>query len=330
MIMSSSILYPLTFEPIYKERVWGGHRLTSLRDPSRPQGFSPEPIGESWELVDLPTDQSIIKAGPLQGTSLKEIVQQWEGALMGPVPLDHGSFPALIKFIDAAEKLSVQVHPDGNAAAQLGGRPKQEAWYILDALPGAIIYLGLKPGTTRQIYEKSLATGHVEDLLVARPVHPGDLIPVLPGTVHAIGAGILLAEVQQPSDTTYRVYDWGRMGLDGQPRQLHLQEALASIHFHDAESQVLDAPSSLTRAELGLFKLTVKTLKPGEEIIIDNEGPTIWLGLEGSVSIKSEVYPSIACSRGSVILVPHACKPTRIETPPEPAKILEVSFSPAG
>src|SRR5512143_1300967 len=211
-------LYPLTFSPILKVRVWGGSRLASLGKPVA----GPEPIGESWELVDLPDDQSVVDAGPLAGARLGQLVRERGAELLGPVPLDGGSFPTLVKTIDAAQTLSVQVHPDAKTAARLGGRPKSEAWYILDAQPGALLYVGLRHGTTRDSYARAVAEGRVEELLVPLPVRRGDLVPVIPGTVHAIGAGVLLAEVQQPSDTTYRLYDWRRLGLDGKPRPLHV------------------------------------------------------------------------------------------------------------
>jgi mannose-6-phosphate isomerase len=300
-------LYPLSFEPLLKERVWGSDRLASLG--KRLPGAAP--YGESWELVDLPAEQSRVAGGPLAGVTLREIVERTPAALLGPVALDAGSFPLLVKYIDAAETLSVQVHPGVASAARLGGRAKSEAWYILDAKPGATIHVGLRPGTTRGELEAALASDRVAELLRVRPVRAGDVIPVAPGTVHAIGAGVLLAEVQQPSDTTYRVHDWGRSGLDGKPRALHVREALECIRF-DAEVPELRAPVAL---DLGPFKLEVVGVDPGLELDLAGEGPLVVVGLEGAARLEG-AWPAagaeLGCRRGRTLLVPHCCRDGRI------------------
>jgi mannose-6-phosphate isomerase len=306
-------LYPLTFSPLLKVRVWGGARLATLGKPGD------EPIGESWELVDLPEDQSVIDAGPLAGTRIGELVRDRCAELLGPVSLDGGSFPVLVKTIDAAQTLSVQVHPDAKTAARLGGRPKSEAWYILDALPGAVLHVGLRQGTTRDSYARAVAAGRVEELLVSLPVRRGDLVPVIPGTVHAIGAGVLLAEVQQPSDTTYRVYDWGRVGLDGKPRALHLEQALESIHFGAPPPE--PAPGEM---DLGVFRLEEIDLDRGRSAALGGAGPRVVVGLEGESRLVCGGAPTLA-PRGRAILVPHACPEVGLEAD-GPARALVIRF----
>jgi mannose-6-phosphate isomerase len=311
-------LYPFVFKPIFKQRVWGGRRLESNLGKALPPN---NPIGESWELSDLPDpDQSEVAAGSLEGVTLGQLVEQDPQGLMGPVALDQGSFPLLVKYIDASQTLSIQVHPDETAAARLGGRPKSEAWYVLDADPEAVIYLGLHPGTGPEQLRRALETGGVEELVVRVPARPGTLLPVPPGTVHAIGAGILLAEVQQPSDTTYRVYDWGRVGLDGQPRQLHVDQALQSIHY-DAAPRAEGG-----EAELGLFR--VRELKGAADL--EGEGPAVLVGLEGTASVVVEGTAPKNVGLGDVVLVPHASRQRRAALEAEgDARTLLVTF-PAG
>lgn len=313
-------LHPLRFEPILKERVWGGRRLAALGKPLPPVG---PPIGESWELSDLPEGQSRVADGALAGRTLGELVRERTDELLGPVSLDGGAFPLLVKTLDAAETLSVQVHPDAAVAARLGGRPKSEAWVILDAQAGAVIYLGLRPGTTREALAAAIAAGQVEELLRAVPVRAGDVVPVRPGTVHAISAGVLLAEVQQPSDTTYRLYDWGRLGLDGKPRALHIAESLEAIHLEAAPAP-LRAP---TRVDLGPFAFEVTRVAPGAPLALAGDGPLVLVGLEGEPRLEGS-WPGageLSCPRGTALLLPHACRRGQLVAGRE-ALVLAVRF----
>lgn len=228
---------PIVFEPIPMERVWGGRRFESLLGKAIPHGT---PIGELWEIVDREDAQSVVHEGLFRGVPLHDLWTKHRGEVFGASCLSHPSprFPLLIKLLDARERLSVQVHPPQDLAASLGGEPKTEVWYFLDALPGARIYVGLKKGVTRGEFESALRSGDVESTLHEISVTTGESIFIPSGRLHAIGEGNVIVEVQQNSDTTYRVFDWNRMGIDGRPRALHIPESLASIDFNDFEPAV--------------------------------------------------------------------------------------------
>lgn len=242
------MLYPLTFHPIFKERVWGGRNLERLYHKSLPPDV---PIGESWEISDRPGDVSVIANGPLAGRDLRWAMAHHERDLLGDVGSQGGRFPLLIKVLDAREKLSLQVHPPAHKAAELGGEPKTEMWYVAHAEPGAELCVGLKQGVTRADFERRLAAGTVEDCFHRLPVRAGDAMFLPSGRVHAIGGGLVLFEIQQNSDTTYRVFDWNRAGLDGKPRELHVAQSLASIDFNDFEPKLVDTSFSSS----GRFKI---------------------------------------------------------------------------
>jgi len=226
------MLYPLTFQPIFKERVWGGRNLERLYHKDLPPIV---PIGESWEISDRPEGVSVIANGPLAGKDLRWLMEHHAGELLGPARPQGGRFPLLIKILDAQERLSLQVHPPADVAARLGGEPKTELWYIADAQPGAELYAGLRRGATRAEFERQLQDGTVADCFHRVAVKPGDVMFLPSGRVHAIGAGIVVFEIQQNSDTTYRVFDWNRPGLDAKPRELHVEQSLQCIDFQDFE-----------------------------------------------------------------------------------------------
>ncbi|MEM9110237.1 MAG: type I phosphomannose isomerase catalytic subunit [Planctomycetota bacterium] len=233
-------LYPLTFDPIYKEKVWGGRAFEALG--RQLPGDTSIGIGESWEIADLAKTSvsggggnaaySVVSNGPLQGKTVRELMQIYGDALLGEgaSAAEDGGFPLLIKFLDAKENLSVQVHPSPEYAAEHpDAYLKSEAWYVIDHEPGAVIYKGVKPGTTPEMLRAALETNTDEavvPLLNAIKVKKGDCHYLPSGTLHALGAGVLVAEVQTPSDTTYRVYDWGRTD-----RELHIEQAMACIDF---------------------------------------------------------------------------------------------------
>jgi len=221
-------LYPLKFKPIFKQRVWGGQKLREFFDKDIPPG---EKIGESWELADLPDDKSVIANGGLAGQTLGSAIKKYPKEITGNENF-AGPFPLLIKFLDAQDILSVQVHPDPQTCRRLGkGKPKTECWYIISAAPGAVIYKGLKKGVSKKKFAEAITKGTAADMLTKVPVEPGQCHFLPAGTAHSIGAGLLIAEIQTPSDTTYRLFDFNRVDDAGRLRELHIEEALESIHF---------------------------------------------------------------------------------------------------
>jgi len=233
------MLYPFFFQPIFKDRIWGGRELERLYGKKIPAG---QPIGEAWEISDRPGDASVIANGPLAGKDLRWLMENRAAEILGDAkPAAAGRFPLLCKILDAREKLSLQVHPPASKAAELKGEPKTEMWFIADAAPGASLYVGLKRGVTRAEFEKKIADGSVADCFHRIPVKAGDTMFLPSGRVHAIGDGLVIFEIQQNSDTTYRVFDWNRVGLDGKPRELHIAQSLASIDFTDFEPKLVPA-----------------------------------------------------------------------------------------
>jgi mannose-6-phosphate isomerase len=223
-----------TFQPQYKERIWGGQRLAEMYDRTLP----PEKkIGESWELVDRPEACSVLTE-PVDG--MKDLHDLWTARrrpIFGRRAPETERFPILLKLLDCRENLSVQVHPPARVAAQLKGEPKTELWYFLQGEEGAQVYVGLKKGVTRKRWEEALGGPRLAEWLHVLKPRPYDSLFLPSGRVHAIGAGNLIFEVQQNSDTTYRVDDWGRLDAAGQPRELHIKESLESIQFGDIEPQ---------------------------------------------------------------------------------------------
>lgn len=221
--MTAEPLYPLRFEPIFKPAIWGGRRLADMFPGAPAEG----PIGEAWVLSDQGDNVSVVADGPLRGTTLRQLMRDRRDELLGPPLAHHDTFPLLLKFIDAAQPLSVQVHPDDELAQRLEGlaRGKTEAWIVMHAEPGSRIYAGLKPGVDGGRLERAIATGTTESVLHSFAPRPaGDCVFLPAGTVHALGGGITVFEVQQTSDTTYRLFDWNRVdSKTGRPRELHLK-----------------------------------------------------------------------------------------------------------
>jgi len=225
---------PIVFEPIFMERVWGGRRLQSQLGKRLP---SHGRFGESWEIVDRSEAQSVVHDGPLRGKTLHELWTDYRAAVFGEHVPDASRFPLLFKLLDAQERLSLQVHPPAGVAPSLAGEPKTEMWYIMDRSGDDAIFAGLRPGVTRDDFEQALRAGSAHNAVHRASAAAGDSIFLPSGRIHAIGAGYLIAEVQQNSDTTYRVFDWNRVGLDGKMRELHIDKSLQSIDFADFEPQ---------------------------------------------------------------------------------------------
>jgi mannose-6-phosphate isomerase len=300
-------LYPLTFKPILKERVWGGRNLERLYHKPLPPDV---PIGESWEISDRPGDVSVIANGPLAGKDLRWLMEKHTEELLGAQHKKTERFPLLIKILDAQEKLSLQVHPPPDIAAQLGGEPKTEFWYVADAAPGAELFVGLKAGTTRAEFERKIKDGTVADCVHQITVKKDDAMFLPSGRVHALGGGNVIFEIQQNSDTTYRVFDWNRVGLDGKPRELHIAQSLASINFHDFEPQLIKSKYSRNAVlkvrvlvDDPLFRIDACQVKRGERFHLRSDGLQIIGLLRGRLEI-SHAEAKLSLSAGEFALLP--------------------------
>jgi len=296
---------PITFKPLYMERVWGGREFERVYHRSLPDPA--QPFGESWEIVDREGEQSVVDEGPLAGKTLHELWTFHREDIFGSGYESHPRFPILIKMLDARDELSIQVHPPARLAAELGGEPKTEMWYIADCDPAAKLYVGLKQGVTKADFEKAIEDGSVEQCVHAIAPQPGDSIFIASGRLHAIGAGFLIHEIQQNSDTTYRVFDWNRLGLDGKPRQLHVAQSMASIDFDDFEP-AMDVPDGDNLATCEYFRTDRKSLAAGETITHPEPGRFSILSVaEGALlSVAGRHF-----DKGQFILLPRNAAPLR-------------------
>jgi len=311
------VLYPLIFQPIFKERVWGGRRLAQLYHKPLPHGA---PIGESWEISDRFGDASIIANGPLAGKDLSWLMARHSAELLGRPGPPNERFPLLVKILDARDALSLQVHPPAAKAAELGGEPKTEMWYIADAAPGAALYAGLRRGVTRADFERKLQAGAVAECFHRLGVQAGDAMFLPSGRVHALGGGLVVFEIQQNSDTTYRVFDWNRLGLDGKPRKLHVPQSLASIDFNDFEPALL--PGNFAAAGPArvrplvrdpLFTVEVWQINAGAPLRLA-QGPMHILGVvSGSLSVQ-DGQTSLSLSSGHFCLIPAGLPEVELRT----------------
>ena len=329
-------LYPLKFTPVYKEKVWGGRTLENLGRTL--PGDANTPIGESWELVDLATtstsgggggaERSAVANGPLAGQTLAQVIDAYGPALCGALPLtEDGGFPILLKYLDASANLSVQVHPSpAYAASHADAFLKSEAWYIVDCQPGAAIYKGIREGVTPDQLRAALATNTddaVVPLMIEVPVAPGDCHYLPSGTCHALGGGILVAEVQTPSDTTYRVYDWGRT-----ERELHVEQALACIDFgppqvasFELNTPINDHTTRLVSCEH--FRMDRTTAEAGHTAPAGHKQPTVWMVTHGSLTLSAGDQ-DVPCRAGDTVLLPPNGNATHHVT--QDATWIEVSF----
>ena len=298
----SNVMEALTFEPIYQARVWGGRRLESRFGRTLPE--PQQPFGESWEISGRPEAASRVARGTFAGRTINEL---WQGdsreAIFGAnAPFDQSeTFPILCKILDARERLSLQVHPPAEVAEQLGGEPKSEMWFVADAEPGAELFVGLKAGVDREAFAEALESGTAEDLVHRISVSAGDFIHIPSGRLHAIGAGIVIYEIQQNSDTTYRVFDWNRIGLDGKPRDLHLAESLQCIDFGDVEPG-LDSPNGALLCECEHFRIERHRLDSEREF--PNGQFAIITVISGEISLGETEF-----TEGDFFLLPANSKP---------------------
>ena len=302
---------PIRFEPLLKRIRWGGTRLgTTLGKQLGPNAD----YAESWEIADHRTDQSIISSGPLAGVTLQELLRDHNAAILG-MHSGRTQFPLLIKFLDANDRLSVQVHPDDAKAKSFDQTEngKTEAWVIIDAQPGSRLFAGLKRNVTAESMRSAIRNGTLEDCLHSFEVSTGDCVFIPAGTVHAIAEGILLAEAQQSSDMTFRLYDWGRVGADGQPRELHIDQAIACTDFVTGPVNCLtptpiDGGQELVTCDY----FTIRRYSgPGLVPILDDNRFHILMGLAGEASVvagsKVECLPL-----GQTLLLPADREPSTI------------------
>lgn len=303
----STRLYPFTFHPLLKERIWGGRNLEKLYGKALPSGA---PFGESWEMSDRPGDVSVIANGPLAGNSLRWLMENHSAELLGNVPAPGNRFPWLIKILDAREKLSLQVHPPAQKAPLLGGEPKTEMWYIAQASPSSQLFVGLKRGVTREEFENKIKDGTVADCFHRINVKKGDCMFLPSGRVHALGEGNVIFEIQQNSDTTYRVFDWNRLDAAGKPRDLHVDASLASIDFNDFEPGLVspvirkagDARVELLVAD-PLFTVEKCSLPAGESKPVNPGAARVIAVLEGRLVVRY-LTESIVLQAGQFCLFP--------------------------
>ncbi len=321
--------HPLRFAPVLKDYIWGGRRLAAWGKPLGPG----QHWAESWEVVDHPQGQSHVLAGPFQGRTLHELVVERGEELLGrdaPRP----RFPLLLKLLDAHDRLSVQVHPNDQQAARLDppDEGKTEAWIVLEAAPGSGVWAGLLPGVDRPRLEEHLRQGTVEQCLHFQEVRPGDCILLPAGTVHAIGPGLLLAEIQQASNVTFRLFDWNRLGPDGRPRPLHVEQALEVIDFSRGPiSPSRPQPTATPGEELlvACEKFVVRRRQVAEPVRLGGQQQChIVLVIQGSGSWASDPLER-PMRRGDSALLPAAAGAVEF-VPREPTTLLHFHLPPPG
>jgi mannose-6-phosphate isomerase len=316
-------LYPLKFNPILKEKIWGGNKLKSLFNKNA-EGL----IGESWELSGVNDAISLVADGSLEGRSLQELIQVFAADLVGEkVYAAYGdTFPLLFKFIDAAKDLSVQLHPDDLLAGKRHNSfGKTEMWYIMAAETDARLIIGFKPNTHKVSYKKALETNSILNRLISEEVQPGDSFFIAPGTVHAIGAGVVLAEIQQTSDITYRIFDWDRPGLDGNMRQLHTEEALEAINFETIEARINISEkenSAVTLKSTPYFETNKLVLTTNvSRNLIAKDSFVVYMCVAGFAEILTGEH-KVSVTSGETVLIPKVLANLKIKT--KSATLLEV------
>jgi len=313
------VLPPLLLNPIYRRYLWGGRRFATALGRDLPPG---DDYAESWEVVDRGSDQSVVATGPLAGTTLGTLVRDRGRELLGR-HAPQQTFPLLFKFLDARHDLSVQVHPDDARARRLEppDRGKTEAWYVIDASPGARIYAGLREGIDRHALEVALRTGRCRDVLHSFVPRAGDCIFIPAGTVHAIGAGLLVAEIQQSSDVTYRLHDWNRVGADGRPRPLHVDAGLDAVTqfgpVHPVVPRVTADPAVTRLVECPYFRLEVVRPNPSVAAVTvgGDDACHLLVVITGHATLEPR-WDLPPLGPGRCLLVPAAAGPQTIAAVP--------------
>jgi len=306
---------PLAFQPIFMERIWGGRKFADLFGKQLPPN---KRIGESWEIVDRPEAQSVVRNGALKGKTLHELWTQDRQSIFGDVP-DAPRFPLLIKLLDAQERLSLQVHPPEKTAAKLGGEPKTECWHVAAAKPGAEIFAGFRAAITRKEFENSLRTGSAADHVHAIKVKAGDAMFLPAGRFHGIGGGCVLVEIQQNSDTTYRVFDWNRVDDRGKTRELHVDQALQCIDFNDVAPKLIEPKRELI-VKHELFEIQKWNLDSPREVV-PREQFAIVCCLSGRLSCTD-----VDLAPGEFFLVPASLQDRQLKPQAQGTTLLRVTI----
>lgn len=323
--MMQCVAYPLLLQPVYMDYVWGGTRLAETYGRTG----TPDICAESWEVSNRPEGMSIVTNGPLAGKTLTDLVASCGKDLVGTKDRPD-QFPVLIKLIDARRRLSLQVHPNDSNAALCGGDPKTEAWYVLDAAPDATVIAGLRKQTDADALRAAIDAGNAEELLMSLPAKPGTVIYIPGGRLHAIGEGCLLLEVQQSSNTTYRVYDWGRLGNDGQPRELHVDKAMQVIDWNDT-SAAFDSPVLIGEHEGNrwwdmvtspYFRIQKAQVSAPENILQTQDSFTVVFVTQGTVDIAMNGMEE-RLTTGTSCLIP-ACAESYDITPFGTSEIITI------
>jgi mannose-6-phosphate isomerase len=291
----------LTFSSIYQPRIWGGERFE--KKLGRTVSHNP-PIGESWDLVDRPEARSVVSMGPHSGETLNDLLQENSAAIMGPKWNAATPFPVLVKWLDCSDRLSLQVHPPALIAETLKGEPKDENWYFVDCDSHATIIAGFQKNIDPQAFLDALKEDKLEEHVQTLHVKAEDSFYIPSSRIHAIGGGNLILEIQQNSDTTYRVYDWGRVGLDGKPRELHIEESLQSIDFQDINPRQMSTQGqSRLLADSPSFRIHKLMLKPGQIVTFpQNQQPSIVSVVQGVVK---DLGSGVALNIGTTALLPY-------------------------
>lgn len=321
--------YPLLLKPVYKDYIWGGNRIAQLYNRKN----TPKICAESWEITDRPEGMSIIINGDHKGKSLHDLVTSMKHDLLGK-NIESDRFPLLVKMIDAKQNLSVQVHPNDNNAILTGGEAKTEMWYVLDSEPNSMIYAGMKPGTTYDKFETARMNNSLEsNILAPVPSKPGRTIFVPGGKIHAIGAGCLLLEIQQNSNTTYRIYDWGRVDKEGNSRELHIEKGLKVIDWETPCPEVV--PPRLLESEsenqwwniidCPFFRTKRIDLTVPEEISHDGNSFHALFVAKGSALIGANGVMASAI-KGTSCLIPAAAKNYTITPLGGTASVIQITL----
>ncbi|MBO7311751.1 MAG: class I mannose-6-phosphate isomerase [Alistipes sp.] len=316
------MLYPIKFKPRIKERIWGGQAILNKKGKAAGRLAKDKLYGESWDLSSVKGDISVVANGFLKGNNLEEIIEVYMGELVGEQIFEQYGleFPLLIKYLDCNDKLSVQVHPDDALALERHGSfGKTEAWYVVDCKPGASIYLGFKDlNLTREEYIAAVAESRLEELLNKVEVKPGDVFFIPAGTVHALGAGLEVVEVQQTSDVTYRIYDWDRVDAEGKSRELHTSLAVDAIDF-ESDAELLHREYNLAKGgdakviECNYFTMTLHDVAGVKELDRSSlDSFVVFIALNGSVRIVADGNEE-TLAEGEVILIPTEVNDITIE-----------------